>query len=883
MVAPGTRLGPYEIITPLGAGGMGEVWRARDTRLGRDVAVKVLPQHLAATADARARLEREARAISGLNHPHICTLYDIGHEGDVDFLVMELIEGETLGARLERGAMPAAELLPLAIQITEALDAAHRQGIIHRDLKPGNVMLTRTGAKLMDFGLARATTLTSAPGDLTSSLTVSRSLTAEGQLVGTFLYMAPEQLEGGEADARSDLWALGCVLYEMVTGTRAFAGKSQASLIGAIMHAEPPALGTAAPLTPPALVRVVTACLAKDPNERIQTAHDVKLQLQWVADGGSLAGVPVPVATRRRQRERLAWALVAVLGLAAAWGVTGTLTHETPPVPVTRFTLAPPPAARSMTWPRISPDGRNLAFQATDSLGAVKIWVRPLDSLVANPLPGTEGAGRPFWSPDSRYLAYFINNQLKKVAVAGGPPQLVCETQSAADGTWGRGDVILFDGAAGDSIRQVSANGGVAGVATVMDRTAGESQHAWPCFLPDGRHFLYLSAGGSYAAAWQLKLGQLGSPEVVDLGPVGSRVEFALPDLVLYTIESTLMARRLDTGSWRWRGDPFPVSERIQTTATGRSYFSVSDNGVLATMTGGLTERCELVWVDRDGRRLGREGPPGAYRDLALSPDDAGLAYGVVDPQGGNDDIWVRDLKRGVASRLTFGDANEIFPVWSPDGLRIAYSVRSRGAFEVWARSADGTGEADSVYAVDTHTGAMDWSHDGRTLIVTSFPGGNPDVSAVPLDGQGPARGIVGTRFSETGGRLSPDGRWLVYMSDESGRMEVYVRAYPGPGGRWQVSTDGGSEPQWRGDGQEIFYRGEGETSLMAVPVEAGAAFRVGTPVKLFDAVLTRNEISRNRYVATSDGQRFLLNLPLESNRIGVFDLVLNWTEALAR
>ena len=443
--------------------------------------------------------------------------------------------------------------------------------------------------------------------------------------------------------------------------------------------------------------------------------------------------------------------------------------------------------------------------------------------------------------------------------------------------------MILFDGAAGDSIRQVSANGGVADAATFMDRTLGENQHAWPCFLPDGRHFFYLSAGGDNGTGWQLKLGALGSREVVDLGPVGSRVEFAQPDLVLYTIESTLMARRLDTGSWRWRGDPFPVAERVQTTGTGRSHFSVSDNGVLVTMSGGLTERSELVWVDRSGRRLGREGAPGAYRDLALSLDDAGLAYGVVDPQGGNEDIWVRDLQRGVASRLTFGEANEIFPVWSPDGLRIAYSARNRGPYEVWARRADGTGEVDSVYSVGSHTGVMDWSRDGRTVIVTSFVAGNPDVWAVPLDGAGPAREIVGTRFSESGGHLSPDARWLAYGSNESGRNEIYVRAYPGPGGRWQVSTDGGSEPQWRGDGQEIFYRGDGETSLMAVPVESGDAFRVGTPVKLFDAMLTRSEISRNRYVATSDGQRFLLNMPLESNRIGVFDLVLNWTEELAR
>ena len=883
MIEAGSRLGPYEIIAPLGAGGMGEVWRARDTRLGRDVAVKVLPQHLAATADARARLEREARAISGLNHPHICTLFDIGHEDSVDFLVMELIEGETLAARLERGPLPTVELLPLAIQIAEALDYAHRQGIIHRDLKPANIMLTRSGAKLMDFGLARATTPASTPGDVTSGMTISRGLTAEGALVGTFLYMAPEQLDGLEADTRSDLWALGCVLFEMVTGTRAFAGKSQASLIGSIMHAEPAALTTLSPLTPPALARVVSACLAKDPEERIQTAHDVKLQLQWVADGGSLAGVPLPVATRRRHRERVAWVLVVLLGLAAAWGGASTLMRKTPPPAVTRFTLMPPPTVRTMTWPRISPDGLQLAFQASDSLGTRMIWVRPLDALIAHPLPGTEGAGRPFWSPDSRYLGYFLGNQLKKVAVAGGPPQLVCETRSAADGSWGAGDVILFDGAAGDSIRQVSANGGVASAATFLDRSVSEYQHAWPCFLPDGKNFLFLSASNQQERSWTLKKGSLGSQDVVDLGPLSSRMEFAEPDLVLFTIESTLMARHLDVGAGKWRGDPFPVAERVLVTGNGQANFSVSTDGVLVTMGGGVAERCELVWVDRNGKRLGREGQVGAYRDLALSPDGKRLAYGIVDPKGGAEDIWVRDLERGVASRLTFGDRNEIFPTWSPDGNRIAYSSNEKGPYSIWSRPADGTGNADSLYTNTFHTGVMDWSSDGRTIVFTAFPAGNPDLWVMRVGGPGETREIVGTRYTEGNGCLSPDGRWLAYASNESGRLEIYVRTFPEAGGKWQISTSGGQVPQWRGDGREIFYRGDGGTSLMAVPVEATSAFRVGTPVKLFDAVLSRSEISRNHYVAAADGQRFLLNLPLESNRVGVFDLVLNWTEEIAR
>ena len=882
-LAAGTRLGPYEIISMLGAGGMGEVYRAKDTRLGRDVAVKVLPEHLADTEDARARLEREAKAISGLNHPHICTLFDIGHDGGHDYLVMELIEGETLTARLAKGPLPAEELLRLSIQVAEALDVAHRRGIIHRDLKPGNIMLTRGGAKLMDFGLARATVPGAAAGDMTSAVTMSRSLTAQGVLVGTFLYMSPEQLEGKEADARSDLWALGCVMYEMATGKRAFDGQSQAGLIGAIMHAEPVSVASTAPLTPPGLDRVVKSCLAKDPEERIQTAHDVKLQLRWVAEGGSQAGVPAPVTVRRRHRERLSWILVAVFALAAVGGVTMGLTRRGPAPEVTRFTLDPPAGARTMNWPRISPDGRQLAYLAADTLGRVMIWLRPLGALQANPLPGTEDAGRPFWSPDSRHLAYFDGNQLKKVAVAGGPPQLICETKSAADGAWSTGDIIIFDGAAGDSLRQVSANGGVASPSTVLDRKAGESQHAWPWFLPDGKHYLYLAFGSAADGNWTLKAGEIGSTEAVTLGTVDSRVEFAPPDLVLYAIEGTLMARRLDTGSWKWKSDPFPVAERVLVRNNSQANFSVSDNGVLVTMRGGSTERSELVWMDRTGKRLGREGAAGAYRDLDLSPDGTRLAYGLVDGKAGTQDLWVRDLKRGVSSRLTFGDGNEIWPTWSPDGRFIAFGSDAAGAYSVRRQPADGTGLDSPVYGTNQNTGPSDWSGDARTLVLTAYPQGNADIWTCNADGGGDAREVLGTPFNESQGQLSPDGRWLAYTSMESGIPEVYVRAFPGPGGKWQISNGGGGGPQWRGDGRELFFRANRGTTLMAVTIDAGAAFQAGTPVRLFEVSMTGGDPVRNRYVADAAGQRFLVNVPQDAAGLDVFNVVLNWTAEVAK
>jgi hypothetical protein len=564
MLAAGTSLGPYKILAPLGAGGMGEVYRAHDPRLGRDVAIKVLPPHLAATPEIRARFEREARTISQLNHPHICTLHDVGHQEGVDYLVMELLEGETLAHRLERGPLPVAEVLTLGVQIADALDRAHRAGVVHRDLKPGNLFLTKGGAKLMDFGLARAQGLAPVAGALTESPTVSRPLTAEGTIVGTFQYMAPEQLEGKEADARADVWALGCVLYEMATGKRAFEGDSQASLIAAIMDREPPAITVLKPMSPPALEHLVRRCLAKDPGERWQSARDVMHELQWIAEVGSQAGVPAPVAKRRRRRERLAWGLtVAVVGVAIVALLALWWTRRPPAAAFARFAVTAPAGgtiATDAVQVAISPDGRRLVFAIRDSAGTGRLWIRPLDSFSAQPLPGTENAFWPFWSPDSRFIAFFAEGKLQKVAVGGGPPQVVCDAPDGRGGSWSKDGVIVFAPLAMGPLLRVSADGGEVAEVARPDSMGHETGLRSPCFLPDGRHFLYVGLPRRQAD-FDVYLGTLGSKEHRRIMAAGSAPVYAEPGYLLFAHGGRLVAQRFDRFGSRPAGKAVPIGD----------------------------------------------------------------------------------------------------------------------------------------------------------------------------------------------------------------------------------------------------------------------------------------------------------------------------------
>jgi serine/threonine protein kinase/Tol biopolymer transport system component len=875
-------LGPYEILAPIGAGGMGEVYKARDTRLERDVAIKVLPPHLSASEEMRQRFEREAKAISQLSHAHICALYDVNREGETEYLVMEHLEGETLADRLAKGALPLEQTLRYGMEMADALDKAHRQGIVHRDLKPGNVMITKSGVKLLDFGLAKAMAPVAAQSGATSLPTLAgsaQSLTEAGTILGTFQYMAPEQLEGKDADARSDIFAFGAVLYEMATGKKAFSGKSQASLIGSILRDDPTTISEIAPMMPPAFNRVVKTCLAKDPEDRFQTAHDVKLQLQWIAEGGSQVGLPAPVVARRKNREKLAWAMAAVATLAAALATFGYV-RRAPVAPLTaRFDIAHSEDLSSIDMPRISPDGRYIALNATDGSGKTRIWIRPLNALSAHALEGTEGTTRPFWSPDSRFVAFFAEGKLKKVEVSGGPPQKVCDAPTGADGSWSSEGVILFDGVTGDPIQRVSAAGGAPVIEVKPDPARKETQVAWPDFLPDGHHYIYM-ASGLKPEDNMYRLGSLDSKESKPVAPAQTLITYAPPGYLLFVRDRTLVAQRFDLKSLKTMGEPAPVAEKIGTDSVGLARFSVSRNGVLAYRTGDSGDR--LLWLDRGGKELETAGGIGEYGNPAFSRKGDRLAFGLSDARSGKDDIWVRDLARGVNSRFTFGAGNNISPVWSPDGSRIVFASDRDGSFSLFEKPSSGQGEEKLLVKSDGgRIIACDWSTDGRYIAYSVRGKEGWDSFVLPTFGDRKAIPVARSTFNEFSPIFSPDGRYIAYTSNESGRNEIYVQTFPDAGGKWQVSTAGGVDASWRSDGKEIFYRSP-EQKLVAVDVQAGATFQAGIPRPLFPARVPSGPY-RNRYAATADGQRFLFVAPLGRDAMTPTTVVLNWFAELGR
>jgi serine/threonine protein kinase len=884
----GTKLGPYEILSAIGAGGMGEVYKARDTRLNRTVAIKVLPSHFSDNAEMKARFDREAQTIAGLNHPHICVLHDVGHQDGTDYLVMEYLEGQTLAQRLEKGALPLDEALKIAIAIADALDKAHRQGVVHRDLKPSNVMLTKSGAKLLDFGLAKLKQETQQSPTL-SALPTNADVTAKGTILGTLQYMAPEQLEGGEADARTDIFAFSAMLYEMVTGKKAFEGRSQASLISAIMSSDPPPMPSLQPMTPSQLDRVVKKCLAKEPDKRWQAASDLAVQLQWIAEGESQTSASAPVRLSKLWYAMTALFILTTLVLAAVV----LLNYRPRESAVTRFQIAPPDKTTfdSGDTISISPDGRKIAFSARDETGKTMLWVRGLDTITARPLQGTEGAQLPFWSPDSRSIGFFTPGKLKRIDVEGGLPLTICDTrQRPRGGTWNRDGVIVFapDDPSTELLR-VSAAGGEP---VPVTKPEGPQMFArYPLsFLPDGEHFLFSrygqSGGGSDQATFVGSLKSLQARHLLYTDSPGA--VYVPPGYLLFVRQGTLLAQPFVPAKLEFRGEPSPIAEQVGSGFAPA--FSVSENGTLAYRAAGFRGlQNQLVWVDRRGKAVESVGVPALYQGLAISPDGESIAVHRHDGNGG--DIWIVETPGGKISRLTFDASQENSqPIWSSDGSRIIFGSHRNGKWGIYQKLSNGTGTEELLFESDLIKTPMSWSTAANTVLVTmDDPKNNgTDVWALPLTGDRKPFSVLQTAFNESHPQISPDGKWFAYQSNETGRSEIYVQSFPPGRGKWQISNNGGVFPRWRRDGKELFYMDRQILGkVVAVEVRStGSKFEFSAPRPLFDSGFFYSPSTHtgtvNPYDVSSDGQRFLIP------RSGVNDpanvpitVILNWTAAL--
>jgi serine/threonine protein kinase/Tol biopolymer transport system component len=877
----GTKLGPYEIVAPLGAGGMGEVYRARDTRLEREVAIKVLPVNLSADPNLRQRLEREAKAVSKLSHPHICTLHDIGHQDLVDFLVMELVDGDTLEQRLTRGPLPPEQTIRYAAQIADALATAHKLGITHRDLKPSNIMLTKSGSKLMDFGLAKQ----SGPAPLATALTEmtleQSKLTSQGMLVGTFQYMAPEQLEGKEADARTDIFALGELIYEMVTGKPAFRGKSRASLIAAILTSDPPPITQLQPLSPPALERLVKKCLEKDPDDRWQNASDLASELEWIAQSGSqtnAAVLPGGISVRASWVRWVLWALVLVLmaSVALLSGRRFTLHESAASAVHLTVNLPANVSLASADWPlfTLSPNGDMLVFVGSEN-GVTRLYMRRMDQWDAAPIRGTEGADKPFFSPDGQWVAFSAGGMLKKVASGGGPTIDVVATNWGA-GSWGADDQIVYTRNYNEGLWKVSSAGGSPSMLTSPDRSKGELGHWWPEVLPDGDTVLFtvFSTPNERSRLVALSLKTKKQKTLIE-GAVSGR--YLSSGYLIFARGETVLAAPFDPRTIEVTGGPSAVLEGVAfIPQNGLSHFTVSDNGVVAFLPSSALGEQKLVSVDRSGKSQTIREKLHVRLGLRLSPDGRHIAMGLR--EGGHaPEVWILDLARGSLSPLTHGPASNFDPIWTPDGKRLLY-ISERPIFDVYARSADGSGNEEPVLtsSSDKYPGSV--TPDGKILL---FSTNYDDLWTAPLAAPKEAKPFLATPFYESDGAFSPDARWVAYQSDESGKSEIYVRDFPGGGNRFQVSIDGGSEPVWAKNGKELFYRAG--KKLVSLPVKLGADFVPGPPKVLFQGDFAEGD-QVPAYDVSPDGQRFyFVQQDPKTQELERISLILNWSEEVKR
>jgi serine/threonine protein kinase/Tol biopolymer transport system component len=892
-LSSGTKLGPYEIVSAVGAGGMGEVYRARDSRLDRTVAIKVLPSHHSSDSALRQRFEREARTISQFSHPNICTLHDIGTHDGLDYLVMEYIEGESLEQRLTKGPVPPQQGLAYGIQIADALDKAHRAGIIHRDLKPGNVMLTKSGAKLLDFGLAKLQEEVSVMAAALTEMTVeTKRLTTEGMLVGTFQYMAPEQLEGKQPDARSDIFAFGAVLYEMLSGKPAFGGKTKASMIAAILSSEPPPLSAVQPLAPPAVERVIKQCLAKDPDERWQSAGDIARELKWIAEGGSQASAQAQTISHRRKLPYLPWAMAAIgVAFAAVFGVL--LANRTPKTqPLIRSLILPeenttPLIMQDNAGPVVlAPDGSALAYVAMDSHGQILLWVRKLNEIHARSIPGTDGANFPFWSADSRAIGFFAGGKLKTTALEGGTPSIVCDAPLGRGGTWNSDGTILFAPTFESGLFQASSSGGTPQPVTKLDKSKHDS-HRWPHFLPDGQHFIYLAITHNSPRDPNngIYFGSLDGKENRLLMQSDSQADYS-SGYLLFLRETVLTAQPFNSKTSSLEGSPVPIAEQVLLDpGTWRATISATEGGLLAYLSGGAGAN-QLTWYDRSGKNIGMAGDKTLnLNHVRISPDGLKIAADLGESLS---DIWIFDVQRAVSTRFTFGPSNSTSPVWSKDGKWIVYNNIERGNLNIYRKSASGMGQAELLF--EGNNGVENWPSDlspdgSRLLYAVGDLVGAAQLWELPLSGNDrKPRPILPSGFITMEARYSPDGRWIAYTSNESGKFEVYVIPSNGSGGKWQISSGGGQQPLWRRDGKELFYLSS-EDKLMSVPIKLNSdSVQADAARPLFS--LANSILSVNGLVApydvSPDGKRFVV-VTIEQGKSFPINLVTNWTAALQK